>query len=333
MGWGSFDDQMPMNPKIIALSDGAFRLWMNILAYCNRHATKGLIPKGMVPSCDHRHGWSKKQIDGFVREMLTVHPTYEDSLLIDEGPVFRVHDYELHQQYASKQHVVRAHERERKADLRKRNKSGTDTEDVPDNVPDNRGTCPIEKSGTVPTMSLARERSRDPEPHPNPKRATLSQSARVGPGPDGIRAERLRVGYLDRFLAAASDVKPDPVCHAGNGGPWLELARELTDAQVDPLLDAFFADETAFVACDRAPSKIKSQRVRLLGQGPTVNGHATKPHTNPPTSPLEAKFAAAAKAAKAALMAGADAQTVYDLDQAEEAARRALAASRAKGTT
>lgn len=87
--------------------------------------------------------------------------------------------------------------------------------------------------------------------------------------PTGLRAESLRLGYIERFQRAMPNIKPPAVAGPGNGGPWLEVARELTDEQVPVLLDAFFADEDVFVAKDRAPQKLPSQRVRLLTKGPT----------------------------------------------------------------
>lgn len=44
MTWVNLDDQMPEHPKIISLSDAAFRLHISAIAYCNRHLTDGLIP-------------------------------------------------------------------------------------------------------------------------------------------------------------------------------------------------------------------------------------------------------------------------------------------------
>ena len=335
MGWGSFDDQMPMNPKVVALSDGAFRLWMNILAYCNRNATKGVIPKALVPSCDHRHGWTKKQIDGFVREMLTVQPTYEEALLVEDNAVYRVHDYEAHQQYATKQGDIRAYERERKAKSRAK-KSGTVDADVPDNVRDTdaemSGTStrsvPVGVPRSVPGLSLARERSRDPEPKPS---ESTSYSPRAsGPHPTGVRAEALRTGYVERFAQAMPGIRAPRATNPGTSEPWLTVARLLTDAQVSTLLDAFFADEEPFTK-DRAPTKIESQIVRLLAHGPTVNGKAqgaTTTATPKPTNAVEAAWLSAKQAHHDAFVSRAAPEVLYELEQAEERALAALQAYR-----
>lgn len=84
-----------------------------------------------------------------------------------------------------------------------------------------------------------------------------------------------------------------------SGGPWLELARELTDEQVPTLLDAFFADADPFVAKDRAPSKLASQRVRLLTQGPAVAALSKRATTAPMTHD-EARAYVESKAGKGA---------------------------------
>ena len=48
MGWVRIDDNFADHPKIIALSDSAFRLFITGLCYSNRQLTDGLIPYQMV---------------------------------------------------------------------------------------------------------------------------------------------------------------------------------------------------------------------------------------------------------------------------------------------
>jgi len=43
MPWVKLDENCIDHPKIAGLSDGAFRLWIEGLAYCNRHLTDGQI--------------------------------------------------------------------------------------------------------------------------------------------------------------------------------------------------------------------------------------------------------------------------------------------------
>lgn len=45
MGWVRLDDLFPDHPKVIGLSDEAFRVFVTSLCYCNRYLTDGLIPQ------------------------------------------------------------------------------------------------------------------------------------------------------------------------------------------------------------------------------------------------------------------------------------------------
>lgn len=48
MAWIRLSDNYIDHPKIEPLSDGAFRLWHQMLAYCRRHLTDGLVPKATM---------------------------------------------------------------------------------------------------------------------------------------------------------------------------------------------------------------------------------------------------------------------------------------------
>lgn len=45
----NLDDQMFEHPKIVKLSDGAFRLHISAIGYCNRYLTDGIIHADVVP--------------------------------------------------------------------------------------------------------------------------------------------------------------------------------------------------------------------------------------------------------------------------------------------
>lgn len=49
MTWGRLEEDMPGDPKIQAVSDPAFRLWMYSLCWCNKNLTGGRIPASTVP--------------------------------------------------------------------------------------------------------------------------------------------------------------------------------------------------------------------------------------------------------------------------------------------
>ena len=47
MGWVRLDDNFADHPKVIALSDSSFRLYIEGLCYANRHLTDGFIPSAV----------------------------------------------------------------------------------------------------------------------------------------------------------------------------------------------------------------------------------------------------------------------------------------------
>lgn len=49
MPWANFDDQFPKHPKVLPLSDAAFRLHVSGICYCAQYETNGVIPEAMPP--------------------------------------------------------------------------------------------------------------------------------------------------------------------------------------------------------------------------------------------------------------------------------------------
>lgn len=47
--WVKLDDEMPEDPLIDGLSDGAFRLYIAALCYAQKHQTDGLVPANRLP--------------------------------------------------------------------------------------------------------------------------------------------------------------------------------------------------------------------------------------------------------------------------------------------
>jgi hypothetical protein len=81
MPFVNLDDQMPDNPKIIVLSDAAFRLQVSGLAYCNRHLTDGFLPVAAVPQLVPR----------FKKAALT--ELMHGRIWIPADGGYRIHDY------------------------------------------------------------------------------------------------------------------------------------------------------------------------------------------------------------------------------------------------
>lgn len=85
MSWIKIDDGMTEHPKLVHLSDPAFRVWHRALGYCSRHSTDGLITHAMLRSLGAR--------PKLIAELTTVVPPYEHALLevVDTG--YQMHDY------------------------------------------------------------------------------------------------------------------------------------------------------------------------------------------------------------------------------------------------
>lgn len=50
MPWIRFEDNFPEHPKVLGISDGAFRLHVRAIAYCSRHLTDGVVSPAAVRS-------------------------------------------------------------------------------------------------------------------------------------------------------------------------------------------------------------------------------------------------------------------------------------------
>lgn len=52
MSWARLDDGFPQNPKVIGLSDAAFRAYVEGICYATRHLTDGMVPRASVREPD-----------------------------------------------------------------------------------------------------------------------------------------------------------------------------------------------------------------------------------------------------------------------------------------
>jgi hypothetical protein len=137
MTWVRTEDSMPLHPKILRLSDGAYRLWSHGLHFANRATTDGVIAKDLVATLNHHNRWTAKQIAAFVAELVTFAPPHTSGLWIDEGTCYRIHDYEKHQAEAMTDRVEerRAYERDKKARQRSNSYPARVPVGVPTGVP------------------------------------------------------------------------------------------------------------------------------------------------------------------------------------------------------
>ena len=81
MPWANFDDQFASHPKIVPLSDAAFRLHVSGICYCAKHLTDGLIGAEAVPTLRPR----------FRPTMLA--ELVDRGLWLQHGDVYEIRDY------------------------------------------------------------------------------------------------------------------------------------------------------------------------------------------------------------------------------------------------
>lgn len=254
MPWFKVDDRFHAHPKVLALRTGAYEsealaVWAKSGSWCMSNLTDGAIPRFVVETLLRKN--AVKGADELVRVRL-----WE---VTEDGYRFR----KWGEYQPSKDAVVTKRQKTatKVSSWRERNRV---TDEVGNQVTREHVTTPVTLPPTRPDPTHTQE-------------SASALSAREAPPPEattprhptGVRAESLRTGYVERFQRAMPGIGLPAVAGPGNGGPWLEVAREVTDEQVPVLLDAFFADCDPFVAKDRSPSKLVGQRVRLLTQGPS----------------------------------------------------------------
>lgn len=85
MVWVRVSDDAIDHPKIVALSDGAFRLWVAGLCYCQKHLTDGHISRAALRGL-------RAMTRGRVLELTTAQTPYA-ALWEEVASGFQVHDY------------------------------------------------------------------------------------------------------------------------------------------------------------------------------------------------------------------------------------------------
>lgn len=222
MTWVRLDDTAPLHPKLLQLSDGAFRLWVHGLAFANRGATDGRIEKSLVPSLNHQGKWTKNQMKILITELLS-------GLWIDRGDHYEIHHYAHHQAEALKDRVERKRAYEREKKRKQREESDNKRFGVPINVPTghptgNIGDSPRESS--VPTR-------------PDPTRPELSpggESSARPPDPPAPPSASAPMDAFVRSFAAPSSATPDveqaisETRQAAGGAPYRALSHQDRDA-------------------------------------------------------------------------------------------------------
>jgi hypothetical protein len=125
MAWIKIDDSFPDHPKVIGLSDLAFRLHIRGLCYSGKYLTDGFVPYKAVWGMLSDTESIEKPSDELEEVGLWVR--------VDKG--FQIHDYLAHQ--TSKAQVEHKREALRQRAKRYREKHATNTESESDNDWDN----------------------------------------------------------------------------------------------------------------------------------------------------------------------------------------------------
>lgn len=114
--WVKIDDGFPDHPKIVGLSDLAFRVHISGLCYAGRYLTDGFVPMSIA----------SRLANG---DMATIAELSSVGLWLDdvENNGFRIHDYLAHQTSKSEVEQKRSLTRERQKRYRERHKTQENT--------------------------------------------------------------------------------------------------------------------------------------------------------------------------------------------------------------
>lgn len=156
MTWVRIDDHATTHPKLRDAGAEAAWLWVCGLAWCNGQHTNGTIRKADVGVLyPDAAGWSRKRAERAAERLVAVR------LWHDEGAHWRVHDYAVYQEEATREVVEdrQQYERERKARQRAAKRAAIASgvpPGVPDIVPDTvpGDTARDMSPGTVPGTPL-----------------------------------------------------------------------------------------------------------------------------------------------------------------------------------
>ena len=258
MTWVRLDDGTPLHMKVLRLSDGAFRLWVNCLAFSNRAVTEGIVDKALIPSLNHHGKWSKKQMVTMIAEIVSA------GLLVDRGPHFEIHDYAHYQAEAMKERVERTRELARNRQEKKRLR---DAQKLRDELEASRRD--IERD--------SRSDNAVPIPIPIPSNVNSSPPLVTRAGAS-VDAETVRAEYLTRW-SRATDRQAPLIARGPGSSVWLELSREAGDlTSLTKLLDAAFADDFV-TSTGWTPAAIRGSAQRLLATGPKTKRTQARPTT------------------------------------------------------
>lgn len=146
------DDHIDENPKVVSLSDTAFRLYVTGLCYCSRNQTDGLIPKPMANRLVNKGG--ERLAFDLIKEQL-----WED-----KGDSYYIPDYLEHQRSRSEIEALREAKREAGA-------SGGKASGRSRRLSKQRSETPSETNPETETYTETEADTSKPPPSPSSKTA------------------------------------------------------------------------------------------------------------------------------------------------------------------
>jgi hypothetical protein len=145
MPWGRLDDKANGNPKLLALSDAAWRMWGCALIYCQSQLTDGFVPSDAI----HTFGVKARNKDEVADELCQVKVPGRKPLWMKAAGGYVVNDYLDWND--SRESVVEKREKDRK---RKGYK--------PDSARNGNGTKPESFCSTTTTSTTTKEQIPQP---------------------------------------------------------------------------------------------------------------------------------------------------------------------------
>lgn len=160
MTWVKIDDGFPDHPKVVGLSDAAFRLHVTALCYAGKYLTDGVIPSNAL----RRLGGTDEAVSELVEAALWV-PNLSD---------FYIHDYLKHQSSKAQVDSTKQANAERVRRYREKHRNAVTNADVtyPDTDTENREQ--IQRSDTENT-SVVVHQGTNPIPRVNSARTAVQR--------------------------------------------------------------------------------------------------------------------------------------------------------------
>jgi hypothetical protein len=155
-------DGMPDHPKIVPLSDGAFRLLIETWCWCNRHLTDGVVAESV---------WAKRGTPRQRKELV-------DAGIAEPGGIGVVmHDYSKHQTTAAEVEAIREHARlaGRAGGLAKAKRAASTVPSTVPSKPSGRTPSPVCLETEAETEVTTPLPSPSPKPRPLPKSRPLPE--------------------------------------------------------------------------------------------------------------------------------------------------------------